>query len=290
MFFQNKIKVERAAIVDANSEQIFKTLENMLPCYWWDSTANFGDWIGPWLLSMKTGKTAVNTRNLYQIPSTIFSVGSVIHHLLDTNAQVTVWGSGLIKPIDNRKVRKFKKVSSRVEFLAVRGKLTRNELVNKVRINVPDILGDPALLLPRYYSPKVTEKINIALCPHYEHFELLDQKFGMDEDIKLIDVKRDPRLVIDEIANADFCISSSLHGLIIAQAYGIPWIWLHLENKKLVGDSFKFYDFYSTLKSCPHDHVISSSTDINKETILAASKKTKIFEYDIDLDLLDQSL
>jgi len=290
MFFNKNAKIERTSIVDAKSEQIFKTLDNMLPCYWWDSTPNFGDWIGPWLLSMKTGQTAVNTRNLSHIPNTIFSVGSIVHHLLDTDAQVKVWGSGLIKPIDNRKIKKFKKVSSRVEFLAVRGKLTRNELVKKVGFNVPEIFGDPAILLPRYYSPKEQQKIKIALCPHYDHFDLFHQKFGMDDDIKLINVKRDPRIVIDEIASADVCISSSLHGLIIAQAYGIPWIWLHLENKKLVGDCFKFYDFYSTLKSCSPDHVVSLSKDISREVVLAASKRARLFEYDINLDLLDRSL
>lgn len=290
MFFKKKLRVERASIVDASSEEVFKTLNNMLPCYWWDSTPNFGDWIGPWLISMKTGKSIVNSRNFSNVPKTIFSVGSVIHHLIDTDTEIQVWGSGLIKPIDNRKVRKFKKVIPRVTFLAVRGRLTKNELVQQLGINIPDIFGDPALLLPRYYSPKQQKKIKIALCPHYEHFDLLHQMFKEDEDIKVINVKREPWVVIDEIASADVCISSSLHGLIIAQAYGIPWIWLHFDDKKLVGDRFKFYDFYSTLKSCPHEHVVNLTTELNKEDILAASKRARLFEYDINLDLLDQSL
>jgi Tfp pilus assembly protein PilV len=53
--------------------------------------------------------------------------------------------------------------------------------------------------------------------------------------------------VVDAIANADRCVSTSLHGVIIAQAYEVPWVWLRLEDNQLHGDTFKFEDFFTVV-------------------------------------------
>ena len=41
-------------------------------------------------------------------------------------------------------------------------------------------------------------------------------------------------------------VSSSLHGLIIADAYGIPTVWAKFGND-INGNDFKFYDYYWSL-------------------------------------------
>ncbi|QIO08020.1 polysaccharide pyruvyl transferase family protein [Acinetobacter lanii] len=279
------------SIVDGGSKEIIKSNHSIVPCYWWDTSLNFGDWIGPWIISLKFGKNAINTKNIKSVSNTIFSVGSIIHHLPNESGQITVWGSGLIKPISWRKRWSLKKKMKDVEFIAVRGRLTYQEITSKLKTKVPEVFGDPALLLPKYYQPTKKQATKIVLCPHYSHYDELKNKFLDYEDINVIDLKRDPRKVIDDITNAEICISSSLHGLIIAQTYGIPWIWLRFKDNRLSGDSFKFHDFYSTLKNCSHDHVSEHSIKaINYDDILAAANSVKLFELSIDLQLLDSAL
>ncbi len=290
MLFVNKKKLEKFSLVDTTSSEVFKSLDTMVHCYWWDETTNFGDWIGPWLVSQKTGKTVVNTRSI-KTEHTLFTVGSIMHHLPDIDADITVWGSGLIKPITGRWARKFKRKLNRLEFLAVRGRLTQLELVSKVGATVPDIYGDPALLLPRYFNPEQISKVKIAFCPHQAHYQFFKEKFSRYEDITVIDVKADLREVTTLIANAEVCISSSLHGLIVAQAYNVPWIWLRLEDQQLVGDTFKFHDFYSTLKECGQDHMVNFlSEKLEYVDVIKAVNKAKLFKLSIDLDVLDESL
>lgn len=52
--------------------------------------------------------------------------------------------------------------------------------------------------------------------------------------------------VIEQIASCDYIASSSLHGLIVAEAYGIPNLWLEISGK-LLGGHFKFHDFFLSL-------------------------------------------
>lgn len=51
---------------------------------------------------------------------------------------------------------------------------------------------------------------------------------------------------IDELCSCDCVISSSLHGLIIAEAYGIPTLWVKFSDE-INGDDFKFYDYYASI-------------------------------------------
>lgn len=50
---------------------------------------------------------------------------------------------------------------------------------------------------------------------------------------------------INEICSCRFIYSSSLHGLIVSHAYGIPALWF--EHTRLTGDRFKFYDYFSSV-------------------------------------------
>lgn len=47
MLLSKKNQSAQVKLIDAQSEHVFYDLDHMLSCYWWDETANFGDWIGP---------------------------------------------------------------------------------------------------------------------------------------------------------------------------------------------------------------------------------------------------
>ena len=75
-------------------------------------------------------------------------IGSIIDWM--TNKDSIIWGSGVRNP-DNPLPAIPHKV------LAVRGPLTRKYLVSQ-GVECPEIYGDPALLLPKFYSPPIVDK------------------------------------------------------------------------------------------------------------------------------------
>jgi pyruvyltransferase len=52
--------------------------------------------------------------------------------------------------------------------------------------------------------------------------------------------------VIDDIASCDAIASSSLHGVITANAYGIPAAWLEFSSK-IGGDGMKYIDYFQSV-------------------------------------------
>ncbi|WP_156383835.1 hypothetical protein [Methylobacterium sp. Leaf456] len=52
--------------------------------------------------------------------------------------------------------------------------------------------------------------------------------------------------MIDAVLSCRRILSSSLHGLILAHAYGIPATWLKISDRPL-GDDFKFRDYWASI-------------------------------------------
>lgn len=169
-------------------------------------------------------------------PTILMGIGSILKECPYTN--LNVWGSGMIAR--NRKV-------NRRKFYAVRGKITR-ELLIKQGHSVPEIYGDPALLLPLVFIPEVQIKYKFGIIPHYDHYGLLKNQF--DEDILVIDLLADIETIIKQINSCTITLSTSLHGIIVSHAYDIPSFWVTFpqnENVKLVGDGMKFEDYFSSV-------------------------------------------
>ena len=125
---------------------------------------------------------------------------------------------------------------------AVRGPLTK-QFLEKKNIFVPDIYGDPALLLPLFYQPNFLSefKNNIGLIPHISNYDLYLNK-NLPTNIILICPYDKWENIIDKIFSCKYIISSALHGLICADAYNKPNIWLN--EFKLNEGEFKFKDYF----------------------------------------------
>jgi pyruvyltransferase len=164
----------------------------------------------------------------------VYSTGSVMHF---TKKDSVVWGTGCIK--ENAVGEKPKKV------YAVRGPLTRQELLKK-GIECPEIYGDPALLYPMIYNPTIEKKYKWGIIPHYIEFEsdedLKVLKNLEKQGFKIIDICSGEKEFIDQLLEVENVISSSLHGLIVADTYGIPNARVNISNK-LIGGNFKFKDY-----------------------------------------------
>jgi autotransporter strand-loop-strand O-heptosyltransferase len=153
-----------------------------------------------------------------------------------------VWGTGCID--EHHVGDKPKKVYS------VRGPLTRDVLLKR-GWDVPEVYGDPALLFPQIYNPTIEKKYKIGLIPHCVDFYSLDGLKAInhmeDMGIKIINVTAGINKFIDQLKECEMIISSSLHGLIAADTYGIPNYRVKI-SKLVHGGDFKYKDHYASVK------------------------------------------
>ncbi len=63
------------------------------------------------------------------------------------------------------------------------------------------------------------------------------------DDIWVIDIQGNWENVIDDINRCEFIASSSLHGIITADSYNIPSLWIKMSDK-ITGGNFKFQDMH----------------------------------------------
>lgn len=261
--------------------------KNPVAAFWWDKRSNFGDSIGPWVISAYSGRPVVNARFMKVPGRTLVSVGSVIQMIKRPNADI--WGSGLIREIHDKHLTDLSRLKG-VRVHAVRGKLTQAQLSSKLDWEVPEVFGDPALLLPRVYTPafKKAGTSGVSFVPHYSHREWLGTL--STDGVDVVDVRNDLTTVIDQIAGSDVCVSTSLHGLIIAQAYGVPWVWLNVTDAALAGARFKFDDYFSTLDSSAIAEFQMASTELGTLDLLKVSRQATLPRLTIDLDALEAAL
>lgn len=169
----------------------------------------------------------------------IISIGSIIE---ESSKKTIVWGAGISSI-------KTKIVGG--EFRAVRGKYTQARL-RELNYRAPEIIGDPAILLPILYHverKEGDENKRVGIVPHIVDYQDVLDFFKCYEvnDIKVIDLAcRDVERVIDEICSCEKILSSSLHGLIVSHAYNIPA--LRFEKNRLEGDGVKFLDYFSSVE------------------------------------------
>tara|TARA_R100000700_G_C3151625_1_gene130118 strand:+ start:99 stop:953 length:855 start_codon:yes stop_codon:yes gene_type:complete len=214
---------------------------------------NFGDALSPYLVKKIANKEVhylnLGFNNKDRNDFGYMAVGSIASL---AGSSTKVWGSGILDinlcP------------SKDAEFFAVRGPITRMWLEFQ-GFNVPEIYGDPALLLPRFYNKEVKIKHKIGIIPHYIHSKLCKEKF---EESFIIDLsghcgnELDGKIetTIDKIRSCKLIVSTSLHGIIVAHAYGIPAIWatFSASKQKLLGGKWqymKFQDYYLSVGLMP---------------------------------------
>ena len=221
---QNILAYQRGACIPVNRR---------VHAFWcrYPSRANFGDAITPWLIHKITGRHPIFAWPASPIQKYLV-VGSIVRYATKC---CTVWGTGIISRNDL--------ISAQAEFVAVRGPLTRRRAL-QCGVSCPTVFGDPALLLPRFHRPKIhrTEAL-IGILPHFSHQPKVSYRWRRSSRLRLIDIQRPVEQVIDEICSCHFIVTSSLHGLIAANAYGIPARWVEF-NDPIQGDGTKFLDYF----------------------------------------------
>lgn len=201
--------------------------------YWKPSTGdNVGDLLSLIIYKqmLKTGGVkhpfSVKTRR-------VVAIGSVLSFV--ESGKTTVWGTGLM---NEKCVEVLPIKNAKLDVRAVRGPKTRKCLI-KAGYICPEVYGDPAILLPVFYNPTVsTIKGKVVIIPHHSRFEKYASRF----DNVLDTYTSDWRKFVLEIKSAEKVISSSLHGIILAESYGIPCVWLN----DIPDSPFKYEDYYQS--------------------------------------------
>lgn len=235
---------------------------------WWMKTpypGNFGDVLNPYVVERLTGvppRYAPHGKGM-------LCIGSVVKF---ARRDTPVWGSGTPRMSDT--------LAPDARYLAVRGPLTW-ELVRKSGGECPEIFGDPALLLPQLYTPRRHEKkYRLGIIRHVVHRRAQD--FG--PDVKEISILRcgykEIERFIDELHECEAILSTSLHGLIVSHAYGIPARWCtYSDGAAIAGDGTKFHDYFLSVDMQKQD-----ALDLSPYGTIAASMRDEVPELSMRFD------
>lgn len=186
---------------------------------------NFGDVLGPILV-----REICRTLQLREPTEDrrLLSVGSIMK--LSRPGDV-VWGTGVNgKSLDLGG-------GPELDVRAVRGPRSRALLLD-AGATVPEVYGDPALLWPQFWS---RDSYGVESEPGRAVFVPNFHDLGkVESEIEVISPIGEPHSVIRQLLSADFVCASSLHAVILAEAYGIPARLVVPTEEPL----FKYADYY----------------------------------------------
>ncbi len=158
------------------------------------------------------------------------------------NKPFHIWGTGLMHQYENIEQNTVRPLI----IHALRGEKTRKRLSEILGSDISCILADPGLLSPLLVKSS-EKKWCIGIVPHYvdKDEEIFKKMLEYYPNSKIIDVQDETKHVLKELSMCKYIISTSLHGLIIADSYGIPNCWCEISDK-ILGNRFKFHDYFSS--------------------------------------------
>ena len=186
-----------------------------------------------------------------------------------------VWGSGIIE-------EDYQLISIPQKIHSVRGPLTR-QVLQKRGIDCPKVYGDPSLLISRYYRKYVDKRYLCGIIPHYidENNPALIEFCRHHPEYIIIKMQGyfNWHDIPDQIMQCRRIISSSLHGLIMADSYGVPNTWVRFSDKILGGD-FKYKDYFLSVgRKVDSPFYIKSSDDLERVIIEDNMTKASHIDY-----------
>jgi hypothetical protein len=204
--------------------------------YWWTELPNWGDRLTPFLLERFAKIRAVHTD---PTSSSLISLGSIIEHM-PPGWHGVVAGAGFIREDSPS-------VLGHANIQGVRGPLTARKLSYR-----PDAvaIGDPGLLADELV-PLPEKEYDLGILPHVNDHELNQMHDWRGSwSVRYINPLDDPLSVVKAIGSCRKLVTSSLHGLIVADAFGVPRrfepndAWLSNPHE---GGLFKFQDYHQSI-------------------------------------------
>lgn len=239
--------------------------------YWYqeDNTAltNVGDIVTPYLYTKLTKRTPVHSwASASPSEPVVLGCGSILWaKAVAPNA--VIWGSGII-------TRQAKFCQPR-EVRAVRGPITRRRMM-ELGYECPEVYGDPGLLVSRVFHPGPAKtRFALGIVAHYVDEEFVyPMRKAAPPDVCFLNVRDPMETFLQQLNACDSVVSSSLHGVILAHAYGIPAMTASFGGK-LAGDGVKFADYAESV-GIPYIYPMPvASLDAARSTVSKAQQPTR---------------
>lgn len=225
-------------------------------CY--SSTQNLGDLINPLIVEQILGYKPVLTDAIHCQTS---GIGSGLYRYFSSRSRLykspknilkymesrftgplQIWSAGFIEQPAEDAISWRKKVN----VSSTRGKLSKKYLEKILKRKIECVTGDAGILAANLVNVPDKKSYSLGIIPHIS--ERTDKRIAMlAEAIPgsiIIDVTAEPMESLKIMSKCSTIVSSSLHGLIIADGMHIPNRQFNLNNN-LYGDGMKFADYYS---------------------------------------------
>lgn len=216
---------------------------------------NIGDQISPVIVEALSARKVLHVQGFQK--HKLISIGSILAAAREGDQ---IWGSGL----KLKEHAQYLKKAKGFKIHAVRGPLTRKAVEN-VGISCPEVYGDPALLMPIIYPISKIQTNKIGIIPHISQVEELSE-LVVGTEYEVISPAMHWRLFLKKINSCRLILSSSLHGIILSDAYGVPAIPVKHQSW-LSGSPFKFDDYYASTGRTPNfmdSKLLMDSSAINE--------------------------
>ncbi|OLP53559.1 hypothetical protein BJF92_05185 [Rhizobium rhizosphaerae] len=278
--------------------------EGAIPLSWvttgrGDDYLNLGDALSPVIVAMMSGLPVTHTA-AKSGQTRLAAVGTIGH--MFAGGDVSFWGTGTSPHLNpnqstEAKVLYSRPANTRFTTYATRGPFSRRVL--DADAPGPAIYGDPLWLLPRFHDAPVEKTCELGVILHLS--ELADRAHDAHPKpdsarhiiapadaaaVKLINtvtpVSIDGlRHRLDEILSCKRIVSTSLHGMVFAESYGIPCLYFSPRARQAglgridlmaeEGLDLRFVDLYRGLG---HDHLDVWYQPRHQETDWAALIET----------------
>lgn len=244
-----------------------------LECF--NSEVNLGDMLSPVIYKWMLDKASIPYDKKIRRTRHLMTLGSILggNGFFDA----TVWGSG-IKSFDQIAALSKRRYFQKLDIRCVRGPLTRDALQG-CGYKCSECFGDPAVLMPLIYNPKIEKKHKVGTIPHFT------QTFSSMPNVKNLKIRTNNyKQFIDELLSCEKIVSSSLHGIILAEAYGIPAVFLGVDRER---EMIKYYDWYystgrkSVKIASTLEEAIAMSPMATPDLSLMQEDLIKTFPYDL---------
>lgn len=187
---------------------------------------NFGDQLTPLLLA----HFGIPVEWAPAAEAQLLAVGSVLSAIPKHGWRGTVIGTGFIQPGMRRDLH-------RANVVSVRGHWTRRA----AGLPIHTSLGELGVLAPLLADGRQAPPVRELVVPHY-----VDHSMALRHpDAAVMPITADPRDLIAAVAAAGIVFTSSLHGLILADAMAIPHSWE--PHGEVRGGRHKFVDYLSAM-------------------------------------------
>jgi succinoglycan biosynthesis protein ExoV len=191
----------------------------------WNGPSNYGDDLNYYLWPKVLDPTMTSI-----LPDALFlGIGSMLGQQMPPASHYVVFGSGAGyqgNPV----------FSTPVKTYFVRGPHTGKVMDAKH-------ITDPAILMGRFHAKSLDPAYQCSFMPRWNSMGSVLTADVEAAGFHLIDPTGTVEKVTDEIANTALLLTEALHGAVVADSLGIPWICIRAQD----GHDFKWYDWTASM-------------------------------------------